>query len=528
MIRRAAAVLAVAAAAGPLLAAAVVEAVHHPVYYFDGDFALDEMALMRSARLLQLVGNYSRFGWSHPGPAWFYALDIVYLPSGRASWAFVAGMLVLNALAAALVVTVAWRAGGPGLAVVAATLLVLYQGALGDILFRDPWPPYAVVLPMALLLTLAAAGAAGSSPALAGSLLTGSYLVQTHLGTAPTVLVVVTVAIALRAALTLMARRDATLKATRPMGTDLVVLAGGMALALLMWVPPLIDEQTQRPGNLTLLWQFFATSHSTHRYLASLSVLGRFLSVVQLGTLGTLNSLDLATVSGANLAYAAAAALAFAGLAFAGKVAHDRFGFAMGVILCVALPVITVSIHLIVGPVYAYLLLWVSTLPLAAAMGWASVLLKLAPPTVVRGAPRIAWAMAALLLVVLAGLRLDGLLALPPPHASAADTVQAWRLTRDALSGYPPQPVVMELQEPDAWILAAGVSLQLVKSGYAVRVRPDLLFEYGNQSRTTGTEKLAMVVVDRADADSYRAANLDAQAIGETQDHSLYLKPLAV
>lgn len=525
MIRRAIGALAIASASAPLLLGAVVEAVRRPLLFLDGDFAIDELALNRSAHLTQLVGNYSRFGWSHPGPSWFYALDFVYAPFGRPSWAFVAGMLLLNGIASGLVVAVAWRARGAILAVVASALLLLYQGGIGEILFRDPWPPYAVILPMALLVVLAAAGAAGSNSSLAWTLVAASYLSQTHIGTTPTVAAMFAAAAAIRIVRALAARRDGGLRAQPAGRADRVLVVAGVALAALMWMPPLVDELTGRPGNLTLIWQFFTTPHPTHRYLAALSVLGRFLSVVQLGSLGTLNSQDLAAVSAANLVYAAAAAIAFTGLALAGWVAKDRFALSIGVILCAALPAITVSIHEVVGPVYAYLLLWVSTLPLVAGLGWASLLVRLAWPSRLRGraADQVAQTAAAMVMVALSVVRFSAELNLPPPHASTPDTVQAWRLTSAALADQTPQPLLLELHEPDTWILAAGLALQLVKSGYTVHVEPDMLFEYGDQSRETGAERLALVVVDAADKDAYQSAFPDARLVGTTAQHSLYL-----
>src|SRR5690348_14332223 len=69
---------------------------------------------------------------------------------------------------------------------------------MGDQLFRNVWPPFAVILPMLLLLLLAALGAAGSNPALAAALVAGSFEAQTHVGTAPTVALVVATALVLR------------------------------------------------------------------------------------------------------------------------------------------------------------------------------------------------------------------------------------------------------------------------------------------------------------------------------------------
>ncbi|MEZ5310015.1 MAG: hypothetical protein R2735_05375 [Microthrixaceae bacterium] len=54
---------------------------------------------------LPLVGAYSRFGWSHPGPAQYLLLSVPYRLMAGASWSLPAATLIMNIAA----VVGAWR-----------------------------------------------------------------------------------------------------------------------------------------------------------------------------------------------------------------------------------------------------------------------------------------------------------------------------------------------------------------------------------------------------------------------------------
>src|SRR5260370_68615 len=47
------------------------------------DKAVIELYTIRATRLELNVGAYSRFGWNHPGPFFFYLAAPLYAPSGR-------------------------------------------------------------------------------------------------------------------------------------------------------------------------------------------------------------------------------------------------------------------------------------------------------------------------------------------------------------------------------------------------------------------------------------------------------------
>jgi hypothetical protein len=486
------------AASLPLLVTAALVAFQRPLIVFDGDFAVDEIFLIRSTHFAQLVGNYSRFGWDHPGPAWFYALDVFYVPFGAQSWGFTDATLALHAIAAGLIVAVAWRIGGPVLAAITSLLLLAFVGQMGAEVLAIPWPPFAIILPIALLLLLAALGAAGSLPAALGALIVGSYEAQLHVGTAAVVGVVL-VAMALMGWVGggwRIAIRRPRLGQHRLMLSVMVI---GLATLVAMWVPVLIDQLTGHPGNLRLLARFFFLSHQPHHRLADgVSALGRMLTVFPLGHLAPGQESDFSTLPVRRLLVVAGFLGLSGALATAGALLRDRVAQWLGVLLVIATGVLIWSISRVVGELYAYFLYWVCALPLVLLVGWAAIVISANParwlPASLRPVTmRAVGAALALAVVLAAGLEANAFVPPAMDKVRAADSATVTALTDRVLASEPEQPVLITITTLDAWPTAAGVSLQLIKHGWPVTVRPGFAFMFGEQMQQTHRERLELV-----------------------------------
>src|SRR5687767_12684786 len=60
------------------------------------DFALLELSTGEALRGAQLLGPYSRFGWRHPGPTYFYLQAPLYAAFGASSASLPVSTLVFN------------------------------------------------------------------------------------------------------------------------------------------------------------------------------------------------------------------------------------------------------------------------------------------------------------------------------------------------------------------------------------------------------------------------------------------------
>ena len=193
-----------------------------------------------------LVGAYSRYGWYHPGPILFWILAAPFRILGENG--VLAGAVLINLAACVAAVVVAIRRGGLPLAIVTAAAIALLCHAMGPELLMDPWNPWACVIAFFVYTLLIWSVAERDWTMLPWAVGAGSFVVQCHFGYAPLVLGLAGVAAVLA-----WRRRSAGPSAEdeRPSPSGLrrpVVYAG--LVAVVLWLPPVIQQFTGHPGNL--------------------------------------------------------------------------------------------------------------------------------------------------------------------------------------------------------------------------------------------------------------------------------------
>lgn len=163
-----------------------------PESYSVGDGAVLEIYTIHAANGALTVGPYSRFGWNHPGPSYFYLLAPAYLLADYREDALLATVLVFNLAVMMAMLAVAAKYGGwPFACALMIWLAAFYlrPGTLAGWDFADllssSWNPHAPLLPFALLLVLAAVIAAGYIGVLPMAALVASFISQTHVAFLP-------------------------------------------------------------------------------------------------------------------------------------------------------------------------------------------------------------------------------------------------------------------------------------------------------------------------------------------------------
>ncbi len=224
----------------------------HTHFLATSDLALVELHVRDiGGRHTPLVGPYSRYYWNHPGPLLYAALLIPYRVFGSTGQALLAGAALLNAACVALAAWIGWRrAHFAGLACVLVVTLVLAR-ALGGGVLQYPWNPYMVVLPLLVLALATWSVMCGDHWFLPLVVLSASFVVQTHVGTAPPAVVLLGTAVAV---FVVDAVRDHA-------PTFKLVTIVTLATAFVLWLPPLIDQFRPHGGNLGALWRFFTSTH---------------------------------------------------------------------------------------------------------------------------------------------------------------------------------------------------------------------------------------------------------------------------
>jgi hypothetical protein len=152
-----------------------------------GDPAANSIITYQAKHFHLLVGNYSRLGFWHPGPAFFYVQAFGewfwhdLLGAVPSPWnGQVLALLALNAalIAAALAVLAGWSRSWPAVGLAAAVALGVLA-AHGQ-LVATPWTPYLCFAPFLLLLVAGASVAAGRTRDLWALVLGGGFLVHGH------------------------------------------------------------------------------------------------------------------------------------------------------------------------------------------------------------------------------------------------------------------------------------------------------------------------------------------------------------
>jgi hypothetical protein len=215
----------------------------HPVF----DLAMTELRVRDvGGQHTPLIGLQGRIGptGSHPGPVSFYLLAPVYRLLGSSSFALQAATGVFHgaAVVTALLV-VRRRREGWALLAVALVLLLLMQGyGLGAL--TEPWNPQLPLLWFFAFLVAAWAVIDGDLPMLLPAVLAASIGAQTHVPYLP-------VTLGIGGVVTGVAVRHAWLRHRDERAPDWRWLLAAAGLGVVLWVPPLIDEAINEPGNLS-------------------------------------------------------------------------------------------------------------------------------------------------------------------------------------------------------------------------------------------------------------------------------------
>lgn len=236
-------------------------ATHSAPIITDSDFAVSELYVELATRGQLLVGPYSRFGWHHPGPLFFYIVAPFYALGGHQAAALYAVALAVNLAA---LVAMAWvmasETRGP-LVVTVIGACVLFAWRAPRFL-ASPWNAHVAVLPCLAFLVAAAAVAAGRLRLLPLTVAFGSFAAQTHVGFVPVVFVITAAVAGHR----MVSRRADGSNPWPSLKAAACVLAA-------LWMVPFAEALRGDGGNVAALWRFFVADaradHSIREAIAT-------------------------------------------------------------------------------------------------------------------------------------------------------------------------------------------------------------------------------------------------------------------
>jgi hypothetical protein len=437
-----------------------------------GDRALIALSAHDAWRAPVLLGPYSRFYWHHPGPLYFYVLNLWSSLFGGGTLGLVLTATAINAAAAGGILVLAHRRGGRPLVVWASLLLTAYLVAIEPIPF-DIWNPSATLLPFLLVLLLAWSVACRdwwTAPWLA---LVASFAVQTHVGLVPGV--AMAIGFAVFVSVWRQRRREAPLRADERRSIRRSATAS-IAITIVVWLPPLIEQLTSREGNLTALARFFTRPGSPHTFSEGITNTA-LQATLMLRSVFEAVSLRADAHQGLVLAVVLSA-VAFAAAVTAARKARAADVLVLLILLAVELAVGIYAVTRIVGPIQFYLVQWISAVGFVLWLALGHAILEFAR-TRLSDAPWCRTLTRGALVVVLAALCVSTMRALPGDAGRMNEDLDV--PNNRALFGYVPtaqlleatrrdRTVVLRLDSVTAWEVMAADALLLVQHGRRVQV----------------------------------------------------------
>ena len=303
-----------------------------------------------------LIGLGGRIGTaqhpgSHPGPISFWALWPFYRLFGASAWAMEAASVCLHLVAMATILWIAHRRGGLRLVLGVGAALAVLAHAYGAATMIEPWNPYMPVLWWVAFLLACWSVIDDDVALLPVAVLTGSFCAQTHIPYLGMVLGVGALTMVSVVAPSLLRRRrrrrdEPGRRARLGRWTLAAVVVGGIA-----WLPPVIDELRNSPGNLSIIKDHFSQPPE-----ASIGISrGLELILLHLNPWRLLSGQQFLT--GSQLPGLALLSVWAAAIAVAWRRRHQLL-LRLHLVLAAALGLAVLSTSRIFGFVWYYLVLW--------------------------------------------------------------------------------------------------------------------------------------------------------------------------
>ena len=340
------------------------------------------------------IGNFSRQG-SHPGPISFWALSPFYRLFGASAWAMDAAAVCLNLLVVGALLVARppprRRAAAPGLRRDPGLPALVLRP-------RDPHPGVEPVHARPVVPALRARGVVGALRRLgaaAGRRARRHFCAQTHISYVALVGGLGVLALGVDGGHRVPApRRGQVWRVASGSGCS-----GASGLAVLLWLPPVIQQFTGHPANISILWDYFTqTPQETIGIGEAVKLLLRHLNPVTIFTRD--DGMTGSVVPGLLVGL-----VWVAGVVGAWKL-RARSLLRLDLVLAVAGVLGIFSAARIFGYLWFYLVLWAWGIAalMVLTIGWTIVLFVARRPSVERAPQRPAtWLAAALAVVVLAG-----------------------------------------------------------------------------------------------------------------------------
>lgn len=481
-----------------LVIAAIIRTTEHIFVKSDLAFLAIYTRLALDGHLL--VGAYSRFHWHHPGPIYFYVLAPLYWLTDQHPHSLAWTASLINLSCVWVVLSRLLKRGGFGVFVAGAVLLLLYL-LQTERLFVDPWNPFVALVPLAALIVVCADFASsvqlGALPLI---VLFASFITQTHAGYIPCAGALVLASMVLH----LRFRRHGDAPLVRGRASDRRYLLVSVAVLIVAWALPVVENLRGDPGNLTFLFHYLRHREGTN-VLDALRAHIHYMSALPMWRLETPWSPEASPGFEWLACSITVAQLILLWLAsrWAGRRGRP-FHRALCLVSLIGSIIALWAVSRIIDNVLMFLVFWVSVLSVTnltaiaavvTCQGWDYIQMRGLIPAdwSTRALPR--W-LPALFVLMVASFTLPRLAA-DQRHSGAGSLVVETSLAdfQSYLDQHSIRRPMLRI-EHEVWPFAAGLILELSRVGRSVAVEPRWIYMYTDAFAANGSEDAQFYMVD--------------------------------
>ena len=222
----------------------------------EGDGAILEFSTRSTASGHVLTGPYSRYEFHHPGPAYFFVRIPLYYLFGRNASASYLTVSLLCMLSLGCVFLLLRKCSNRLMPVFFCLFTAILLCSLKPVIWLNDWNPFVIIFPLLLTFVSFTAVAAGFHRYLPIAVAAGSFSVQTHIGSLPSVAAAAVFAgIFLIIMFRRRSKREDTQSADSSISKSILIAS---ITAVIVWVPVLLhDILSGSGGNLSGILRFF-------------------------------------------------------------------------------------------------------------------------------------------------------------------------------------------------------------------------------------------------------------------------------
>lgn len=242
--------------------------------YEVGDFAANSVLVQEAKRFHLLVGNYSRIGFNHPGPAFLYVLaagEVVFFDLGRLVASPFSGQIFSVALLSAFWIvsigTLLHRLQGTLPSAVATTaLFVAVSAYINYQAFLGTWLPHLYYFAFATFTVAVAALIMGRRDGLMMLAVSWGFLVNGHVSFVGITIVMLVCAFAANTCLYVNSSipREKWLLSSGYLGRNFRAVASALVIAALFLFPLGLRTILRFPGPVADYFAFAGAHHANH------------------------------------------------------------------------------------------------------------------------------------------------------------------------------------------------------------------------------------------------------------------------